>query len=54
LDITVSRLAKADNKSDIDNNGDKKYIKQLSKFNKKFRSNYSKYIKVNRYGSFLN
>jgi len=54
LDITASRLTKADNKSNIDNDSNKKYAKQLSKLNKKFRGNYSKYIEVNGYRSFLN
>ena len=54
LDITVSRLTKADNKSNVNDNGDKKYAKQLSKLNKKFRGNYSKYVKINGYGLFLN
>jgi len=54
LDITAGRLTKVDNKSDVNNNSNKKYIKQLSKLNKKFKGNYSKYIKVNRYRLFLN
>jgi len=54
LDITVNRLTKADNESDINDNSDKKYVKQLSKLDKKFRGNYSKYVKVNGYGLFLN
>ena len=54
LDITASRLAKVDNESDVNNNSDKKYTKQLSKLNKKFKGNYSKHVKVNRYRLFLN
>ena len=53
LDITVSKLTKADNKSNINNDSNKKYAKQLSKLNKKFKSNYSKHVEVNRYRSFL-
>ena len=54
LDITASKLAKVDNESDIDDDSNKKYIKQLSKLNKKFKGNYSKYIKVNKYKLFFN
>jgi len=54
LDIIAGRLIKADNESNINDNSDKKYAKQLSKLNKKFRGNYSKHVKVNKYGLFLN
>ena len=54
LDITASRLTKVDNKSDVNNNSNEKYAKQLSKLNKKFKGNYSKYVEINRYGLFLN
>ena len=54
LDIIAGRLTKVDNESDVNNDSDKKYIKQLSKLNKKFGGNYSKYVKVNGYKLFLN
>jgi len=54
LNIAASKLTEVDNKSNINNDSDKKYVKQLSKLNKKFKGNYSKYIEVNRYRSFLN
>ena len=54
LDIIAGKLTKADNKSNVNNNSDKKYAKQLSKLNKKFRGNYSKHVKVNRYRLFFN
>ena len=54
LDIIAGKFIKVDNKSNVDNNSDKKYAKQLSKFNKKFKGNYNKYIEINRYRLFLN
>jgi len=54
LDIIASKLTKADNESNVDNDSDKKYIKQLSKLNKKFGGNYSKHVEVNGYRSFFN
>jgi len=54
LDIAAGRFAKVDNESNVDDDGDEKYVKQLSKLDKKFKGNYNKYIEVNRYRLFLN